>query len=97
MSFAVIGPQQHRIIAYAPVGGAPLVTSLNLSAPYVASFGASALGAGVIAGGPALYMLPAGAVFTGAAGLFVLLSDRVGTDGPVRGTVRADTRRTVRR
>ncbi len=97
VSFAVIGPQQHRIIAYAPTGGAPLVTSLNLSAAYVANFGASALGAGVIAGGSALYVLPVGAVFTAAAGLFVLLGDRAGADGAMRGTVRADTRRTVRR
>ncbi|MFJ4655383.1 MFS transporter [Nocardia sp. NPDC088792] len=62
--FSVIGPQQHRIIAFAPPGGAPLVTSLNLSTAYLGNFASSVLGAVILstAGSPT-WILPTAAVF----------------------------------
>ncbi|MFC4911696.1 MFS transporter [Actinomadura gamaensis] len=68
VSYSVIGPQQHRIMAYAPPEGASLVTSLNTSAGYLGNFSASIIGAVVLTttGSPAL-LLPVAAAFTALA------------------------------
>ena len=68
--FSVIGPQQHRIIAYAPDGGAPLVTSLNMSTAHLGNFASSVVGAIILAtASSAAYVLPVAAVFALAASL----------------------------
>ncbi|MBC3842707.1 MFS transporter [Streptacidiphilus sp. 4-A2] len=68
VSFSVIGPQQHRIISYAPEGGAPLVTSLNTSTAYLGQFLSSVIGASLIATvGSAACLLPVSACFALAA------------------------------
>jgi DHA1 family inner membrane transport protein len=67
VSYSVIGPQQHRIIAYAPPGGASLVTSLNTSTGYLGNFLASIIGAVILATGPAVLLLPVGAAFAALA------------------------------
>ncbi|MEU4741040.1 MFS transporter [Actinosynnema sp. NPDC023658] len=68
VSYSVIGPQQHRIIAYAAPGGASLVTSLNTSAAYLANFLSSVLGAVVLtAAGSAVPLLPIAAAFAAVA------------------------------
>ncbi|RJO78078.1 MFS transporter [Nocardia panacis] len=66
--FSVIGPQQHRIIAHAPAGGAPVVTSLNLSTAYLGNFCAGALGAVLLSSGAA-YVPAVAAAFALVAGL----------------------------
>lgn len=67
---SVIGPQQHRIIAYAPSGGAPLVTSLNMSTAYLGNFASSVFGAIILtATHSGAYILSAAAVFALAASL----------------------------
>ncbi|NLU66105.1 MFS transporter [Streptomyces sp. HNM0574] len=64
VSFSVIGPQQHRVIGYAPEGGAPLVTSLNTSSAYLGQFLSSVIGAAILAtAGSAAWLLPVSAVF----------------------------------
>ncbi|OEJ93873.1 MFS transporter [Streptomyces thermolilacinus] len=64
VSFSVIGPQQHRIIGYAPPGGAPLVTALNVSTAHLGNFLSSVIGAVVIATtGSAALLLPIAAAF----------------------------------
>ncbi|MEU6353803.1 MFS transporter [Streptomyces sp. NPDC047072] len=68
VSYSVIGPQQHRIIAYASPGGAPLVTSLNTSAAYLGNFLSSALGAAILTRSAAL-VLPVAAAFAAVASL----------------------------
>ncbi|WP_344686058.1 MFS transporter [Saccharopolyspora taberi] len=71
VSFSVIGPQQHRIVAHAPAGGAPLVTSLNTSTAYLGNFLSSIIGAVILATtGSAALLLPIAAGFAlAAAGL----------------------------
>ncbi|WP_051499186.1 MFS transporter [Nocardia sp. BMG51109] len=76
--FSVIGPQQHRIIAYAPAGGAPLVTSLNMSTAYLGNFASSVIGA-LILSGPSpsgALILPVAAVFALAASILAWWSAR---------------------
>lgn len=77
VSYSVIGPQQHRIIAYAPPGGASLLTSLNTSAAYLANFSSSALGAVLLAASDAAVLLP---VASGFAALAALLAWRLSRD-----------------
>ncbi|KAA2255348.1 MFS transporter [Solihabitans fulvus] len=75
--FSVIGPQQHRIIAYAPQGGAPLVTSLNLSTAYLGNFASSVIGAVILSTtGSSAFVLPVAAVFAVAACLITWRSAR---------------------
>ncbi|GAA3719354.1 MFS transporter [Streptomyces tremellae] len=77
VSYAVMGPQQHRVITYSPAGGASLVTSLNTSAAYLGNFAASLIGAAVLARSAAL-LLPVAAAFAAAACLLVWLLSRPG-------------------
>jgi DHA1 family inner membrane transport protein len=68
VSYAVIGPQQHRIIGHAPAGGAPLVTSLNTSAAYIGNFLASIVGAVILStSGSAVLLLCVAAAFAALA------------------------------
>jgi predicted MFS family arabinose efflux permease len=77
VSFSVIGPQAHRLIGYAPEGGAPLVTSLNASTAYLGQFLSSIIGASLLAVvGSAGYLLPVAAVFALAAATVTWLSKR---------------------
>ncbi|MCX4746687.1 MFS transporter [Kitasatospora sp. NBC_01287] len=77
VSFSVIGPQQHRIIGYAPEGGAPLVTSLNASTAYLGQFLSSVIGASLLATtGSAAYLLPVSAAFALAAAVITWRSKR---------------------
>lgn len=75
--FSVIGPQQHRITAYAPAGGAPLVSALNLSTAYLGNFSSSVIGAIILSTttSPA-YILPVAAGFAIAASLVAWGSGR---------------------
>ncbi|MFI7098837.1 MFS transporter [Streptomyces sp. NPDC050161] len=75
--FSVIGPQQHRIIDYAPEGGAPLVTSLNLSTAYLGNFASSVLGAVILStASSAAFVLPVAAAFALAACLIAMWTAR---------------------
>lgn len=85
VSYSVIGPQQHRIIAYAPPGGAPVVTSLNTSAAYLGNFLSSALGAAVLTRSAPL-VLPIAAAFAAIASLLTWWLSRGHT--PKRGSLR---------
>ncbi|WP_280724700.1 MFS transporter [Kitasatospora sp. MAA4] len=77
VSFSVIGPQQHRIIGYAPEGGAPLVTSLNTSSAYLGQFLSSVIGASLLAtAGSAAYLLPVSAAFALTAAALTWWSKR---------------------
>jgi DHA1 family inner membrane transport protein len=68
VSYSVIGPQQHRIMAYAPPEGAPLVTSLNTSAGYLGNFLAGTIGAVILTTtGSAALLLPVAATFAALA------------------------------
>ncbi|MGV9387278.1 MFS transporter [Nonomuraea sp. NPDC003707] len=67
VSYSVIGPQQHRIMAYVPPEGASLVTSLNTSAGYLGSFLASSIGAVILTTGSAVLLLPIAAAFAAFA------------------------------
>jgi MFS transporter, DHA1 family, inner membrane transport protein len=68
VSYSVIGPQQHRIISYAPAGGASLVTSLNTSAAYVGNFLSSIIGAVILSTtGSAVLVLSIAAAFAALA------------------------------
>lgn len=68
VSYSIIGPQAHRIIAYAPPGGTPLVTSLNTSTAYLGNFLASIIGAVLLsAGGSAPLLLSVAAGFAALA------------------------------
>lgn len=79
VSYSVIGPQQHRIIAYAPPGGASLVTSLNTSAGYLGNFLASAIGAAILtATGSSALLLPVAAAFAACAALLTWWLSRGG-------------------
>ena len=80
VSFSVIGPQQHRIIAYAPPGGAPLVTSLNTSTAYLGNFLSSVIGAVLLAtAGSEALLLPTAAACALAAAAFTWWSTRAHT------------------
>ncbi len=83
VSFSVIGPQQHRIIGYAPPGSASLVTSLNISTAHLGNFLASALGAVILTtAGSAALLLPTAAVFALIAALLTWWYTRsAGGDG----------------
>ncbi|MGF6888299.1 DHA1 family inner membrane transport protein [Nocardia sp. GAS34] len=80
VSYSVIGPQAHRIIAHAPKGGAPLVISLNGSVAYLGNFAASVLGAIVIAAAGAVYVLPIAAALALTACLLAWWTGRPGED-----------------
>jgi predicted MFS family arabinose efflux permease len=68
VSYSVIGPQQHRIIGYAPPGGASLVTSLNTSAAYVGNFLSSIIGAIILTTtGSSVLLLSIAAAFAALA------------------------------
>ncbi|MER5704066.1 MFS transporter [Micromonospora sp. NPDC002296] len=69
VSYSVIGPQQYRIIAYAPPGGTPLVTSLNTSTGYLGQFLSGVIGAGLISTTGSAALLPVAAGFAGLAAL----------------------------
>ncbi|MEU8837403.1 MFS transporter, partial [Streptomyces sp900116325] len=77
VSFSVIGPQQHRIITYAPPGGAALVTSLNTSTAYLGNFLSSVIGAVILTTtNSAALLLPIGALFALAAAVLTWWSTR---------------------
>lgn len=68
VSYSVIGPQQQRIIPYAPPGGASLVTALNTSTGYLGNFVASGIGAVILTTtGSTVLMLALAVVFAAAA------------------------------
>lgn len=68
VSYSVIGPQQHRIIGYAPPGGASLVTSLNTSAGYIGNFVSSVIGAVILSTtGSEVLLLTVAAAFAACA------------------------------
>ncbi|MFC4114037.1 MFS transporter [Nonomuraea zeae] len=68
VSYSVMGPQQHRIIAYAAPESASLVTSLNTSAGYLGNFLASSIGAVILSiTGSATLLLPIAAAFAAFA------------------------------
>jgi DHA1 family inner membrane transport protein len=81
VSYSVIGPQQHRIIAYAPPGGAPLVTSLNTSTGYLGQFLASTVGAGLLTTTGSAVLLPVAAAFAALAAFLTWSLSRAGKDG----------------
>jgi DHA1 family inner membrane transport protein len=83
VSYSIIGPQAHRIIGYAPPGGASLVTSLNTSTAYLGQFLSSALGAVILTGsGSTLLLLSIAAGFAALAALLTWwLSQRAGARG----------------
>jgi DHA1 family inner membrane transport protein len=83
VSYSIIGPQAHRIIDYAPPGGASLVTSLNTSTAYLGQFLSSTFGAVVLAGsGSTLLLLSIAAGFAALAALLTWwLSRRPGARG----------------
>ncbi|MEY9996093.1 putative MFS family arabinose efflux permease [Streptomyces sp. V4I8] len=82
VSFSVIGPQQHRIIGYAPPGSASLVTSLNISTAHLGNFLASALGAVILTTAGSAALLPTAAVFALTAALLTWWYTRAaGGDG----------------
>lgn len=86
VSYSVIGPQQHRIIAYARPGGASLVTSLNTSTGYLGQFVAGLVGALVLTvTHSAALLLPLAAVFAAAAALLTWLSSPGREFGEVAG------------
>jgi MFS transporter, DHA1 family, inner membrane transport protein len=88
VSYSIIGPQQHRIIAYAPAGGASLVTSLNTSAAYFGSFLASLIGGSIIAGtGSSVLLLP---VASASAALAAFLAWWLSRTGGKRGREASD-------
>lgn len=79
VSYAVIGPQAHRIIGYAPPGGAPLVTSLNTSAAYTGNFLASIIGAVILAtSDSAVLLLSTAAAFAALAAFLTWWLSRPG-------------------
>jgi MFS transporter, DHA1 family, inner membrane transport protein len=80
VSYSVIGPQAHRIIAHAPKGGAPLVISLNGSVVYLGNFASSVLGAIVIAAAGAVYVLPIAAALALTACLLAWWTGRPSED-----------------
>ncbi|MBO1418308.1 MFS transporter [Streptomyces sp. FH025] len=90
--FSVIGPQQQRIIAHAPEGGAPLVTSLNLSTAYLGNFVSSVIGAVILStASSAAFVLPVAAGFALAASLIAWWTARpvgAGGEDPAEGTTR---------
>lgn len=68
VSYSIIGPQQYRIINYAPPGGASLVTSLNTSTAYLGQFVSSTFGAVILTGsGSTMLLLSVAAAFAGLA------------------------------
>ncbi|WP_211267362.1 MFS transporter [Nonomuraea candida] len=70
VSYSVMGPQQHRIIACAAAESASLVTSLNTSAAYLGNFLAGSIGAVVLTTtGSAPLLLPIAAAFAAFAAL----------------------------
>ncbi|WP_406317080.1 MFS transporter [Streptosporangium sp. NBC_01639] len=83
VSYSVMGPQQHRIIAYAAPESASLVTSLNTSAGYLGNFLASSIGAAIltITGSAAPLLLIAAAFAAFAAFLAWWLSRSTGERG----------------
>ncbi|MEN3610600.1 MFS transporter [Plantactinospora sp. ZYX-F-223] len=81
VSYSVIGPQQHRIIAYAPPGGASLVTSLNTSTGYLGQFLASVIGAGLLTATNSAVLLPVAAGFAALAALLTWWLSRAGREG----------------
>lgn len=83
VSYSIIGPQQHRIITYAPTGGASLVTALNLSSAYLGNFLASTIGAVILTTtGSSVLLLSIAAAFAAlAAFLAWWLSRRAGERG----------------
>lgn len=98
VSFSVIGPQQHRIIPYAPPGGASLVTSLNTSTAYLGNFISSIVGGVVIStAGSATYLLPIGAVFAALAAFFTWWPSRSGGRRDAAGAERTTQPTTVER
>ncbi|WP_250563696.1 MFS transporter [Sphaerisporangium fuscum] len=67
-SYSVIGPQQHRIMAYASPEGTSLVTSLNTSTGYLGNFLASGIGAVILTTtGSTVLLLPVAAAFAAFA------------------------------
>ncbi|MEW9553256.1 MFS transporter [Nonomuraea sp. NPDC050783] len=77
VSYSIMGPQQHRIIAYADAESASLVTSLNTSAAYLGNFLAGSIGAAVLTvTGSALLLLPAAAAFAALAAFLAWRSPR---------------------
>jgi DHA1 family inner membrane transport protein len=85
VSYSVIGPQQHRIIAYAPPGGASLVTSLNTSTGYLGQFLASTVGAGLLATTSSAVLLPVAAAFAALAAFLTWSLSRAGKEGSTAG------------
>lgn len=81
VSYSVIGPQQHRIITYAPPGGASLVTSLNTSTGYLGQFVSSVLGAGLLTATGSAVLLPVAAGFAALAALLTWWLSRAGREG----------------
>jgi DHA1 family inner membrane transport protein len=78
VSYSVVGPQQHRIIAYAPPGGASLVTSLNTSTGYLGQFLSSVIGAGLLTVTGSAVLLPVAAGFAALAALLTWWLSRAG-------------------
>ncbi|GIJ30416.1 MFS transporter [Micromonospora qiuiae] len=81
VSYSVIGPQQYRIIAYAPPGGASLVTSLNTSTGYLGQFLASVIGAGLLTATSSAVLLPVAAGFAALAALLTWWLSQAGRKG----------------
>lgn len=83
VSFAVIGPQQHRILAYAPPGGTPFVTSLNSSTVYLGNFLSSVTGAVILSTtGRSALLLPVAALLALSAALITWWSTRPEAERP---------------
>ncbi|WP_431934163.1 MFS transporter [Nonomuraea jabiensis] len=86
VSYSVIGPQQHRIIAYAPAEGASLVTSLNTSTGYLGNFLASIIGAVILTTtGSAVLLLPIAAAFAAFAAFLTWRLSRPRREGAGEG------------
>ncbi|MEO3868219.1 MFS transporter [Nonomuraea sp. B12E4] len=87
VSYSVMGPQQHRIIAHATAESASLVTSLNTSAAYLGNFMAGGIGAVILTTtGSAALLLPIAAAFAAFAAFLAwrLPSGGKPSTGPAR-------------